>query len=352
MTRGMRVTEQEYCNLACLRNLEWLGPYPNRVRDKTWWQCQKGHKWETSYNSILAIKPPNTGCPFCLRISPQGYHDLAQEKNFEWLGPYPPNVLELTNWRCSSGHEWLAKYANIYSNKGCPYCAGVAKKTEQDYHVKAGLLGFEWLGPYTGWVKDETNWRCSKGHEWPVSYDSLSGCSYCWRISEQDYYDLAQSLGFEWIGPYPSNVNIKTNWRCPKGHEWPISYNNLKRCPECNGFKGPTRIKAVLRDMGIDDFETEKRFPTCRHKLELPFDFFMPSAKLLIEYQGEHHFKSIWGPLSNVKRNDKIKADWAAKSQYELLLINYDEFDHIAEILFDKLKDYALPKYYKQGKMF
>lgn len=314
-------------------NVDLLGSLPQKNTARPLVKCRNcGYEWTPEFRVLQR----GSGCPKCfyegIKVQPQGYHDLAQKKGFEWLGPYSGDVLELTNWRCPEGHEWPARYANIYSDKRCPYCAGVAQKTRQDYHKKARSLGFEWLGPYTGWVKDETNWRCSEDHEWPCSYDGLKGCPYCWRTLKQDYHEKAHSLGFEWLGPYPGDVTVKTLWRCPKGHEWDISYKNLKRCPECNGYKGPTRIKVILRAMGID-FETEKRFSTCRYKSELPFDFFVPAAKLLIEYQGEHHFKSVWGPLSDVKRNDKIKADWVQESSYELLYINYWDYERIAEIL-------------------
>ena len=60
------------------------------------------------------------------------------------------------------------------------------------------------------------------------------------------------------------------------------------------------------------EFIREKRFPSCKYKIPLPFDFYIPSKKILIEYDGEQHFSSvdIWGGKKGLKERvlkDKIK---------------------------------------------
>lgn len=246
-----------------------------------------------------------------------------------------------------------------------PIAGGVIlkKKVEKDYHDLAQARGFKWVGealPKT--TKHKTTWQCLDSHRWNAHFNSISaaksGCPHCsgkFPKIEKDYHDAAKSRGFKWVDKrLPKNVLQKTKWQCSKGHKWEACFDKVSNqgtgCPECHIFKGPACIVETLNVMGLD-FETEKRFPTCRHKLELPFDFYIPSAKLLIEYQGEHHFRNVWGLLSNVKRNDKIKKDWAQKNGYELLAINYWEFDRIAEILTDRLQDYATFECYKQGRL-
>lgn len=296
------------------------------------------------------------------RRTNQDYNDLASDYGFEWIGDMPRNVDSKTLWRCKNHHEWSATYHSIHGSSGCPYCSGNAPLVLQSYHDLAKDRGFEWIGKMPKNSKAKTLWRCPNGHEWEARYRDLkdgNGCPNCnhdtMRKSVQSYHDLARTSGFEWVGPIVNRSDIKTGWRCPKGHGWIASYNHLRGCSECWIFKGPARIAEDLSAMGIY-FETEKRFPTCRHKNELPFDFYVPVANLLIEYQGEHHFKSIkgWGgrfKFNKIKRNDKIKADWAQESPYELLLINHDEYDRIAEILADRLQDYANSEYYKQARL-
>lgn len=284
------------------------------------------------------------------------YQSLAISRCFEWLGPYPKNITANTNWRCPKDHEWPASFSNIkHRESGCPYCSGNMPPTETDYQAAAKKINAKWLGPLvTG--KKNTWWICHKGHKWEATYNNVKGHETgCWRCHKKDvddYHDLAKKRGFKWTGnKLPKDVHVTTSWRCQKDHEWLMNYNAISNncgCLRCHKFKGPELIAQTLRAMGID-FETEMKFSTCKHKRPLPFDFFIPAANLLIEYQGEHHFKSVWGPLSNVKRNDKTKKDWAQQNGYELLYINYWDYDRIVEILANRLKDYAALKYYKQG---
>ena len=117
---------------------------------------------------------------------------------------------------------------------------------------------------------------------------------------------------------------------------------NKSGCPKCKASKGEISIANSLLSLGVD-YETQKRFNTCRLKRALPFDFFLPCFNLLIEYQGKlHHFAvDHFGgqeALEYTKKRDKIKADWADQSPYELLYINYWQYDHIVEILADRLQ--------------
>lgn len=285
------------------------------------------------------------------RKTEQDYHDLASSRGFEWLGPYTGSVINKTNWRCSKGHEWSATYSSIgNTGTGCQVCSERVPKTVQDYHDLAKSRGLEWLGPHPGNANKSSTWICLKKHTWPGRYNDIRvgvGCPHCAGNvpkNELDYHDLAQNRNFKWVGKMPKGTDHKTRWQCPRGHKWSATYHNVNSgsgCPGCRTFKGPVLIAKTLQSIGID-FETEMKFSACKYKRPLPFDFFVPAANLLIEYQGEHHFKSIWGPLSNVKRNDKIKKDWAERSPYELLIINYWDYDRIAEILADRLKDYAM----------
>lgn len=58
------------------------------------------------------------------------------------------------------------------------------------------------------------------------------------KVKEQDYIDLATSLGITWLGPMPIKAAIHTSWKCPKGHIWTGTYINLKHyrggCPTCS----------------------------------------------------------------------------------------------------------------------
>lgn len=192
-------------------------------------------------------------------------------------------------------------------------------------------------------------------HEWSAAYPYLRRCKICVgkaKKTEQDYHDLAQAHGLEWLGPEVVSAHTKTWWRCKNRHEWEAGYNRLRGCPRCFESKGELTITSVLKVLDIHVIP-QQSFETCRYKQPLRFDFYIPTCNLLIEYQGEGHFMTIWGKdqLRNTQRNDKIKADWAQQNGFELLPINYWEYERIAEILADKLQGYATSEYYKQGRL-
>lgn len=116
----------DYHTLAKERGFVWLGPEVCSNSIKTWWQCNRGHKWEAAYGNISQGK----GCPICAmdiraekrRVKPADYHILADERSFTWLGPKVPTVSTKTWWECTRGHKWEAVYNSIQQGSGCPTC--------------------------------------------------------------------------------------------------------------------------------------------------------------------------------------------------------------------------------------
>jgi len=62
------------------------------------------------------------------------------------------------------------------------------------------------------------------------------------------------------------------------------------RCPTCSESKGETFIADYLIKKQIK-FEQQKRFPDCKYKYPLPFDFYLPEQNIFIEFNGIQHYK-------------------------------------------------------------
>lgn len=112
------------------------------------------------------------------------YHNLAKSRGFRWASRIlPKNVDTKTWWKClKCGYRWKARYHDIYSGNGCPFCAGLVKKTKTDYHNLANSSGFVWLGPFPKNTKIKTWWECKKGHRWQSRYNDIQtgyGCPRC-----------------------------------------------------------------------------------------------------------------------------------------------------------------------------
>lgn len=96
-------------------------------RTKMLWECEKGHRWKSTFS---CIKSYDTWCPKCsidkitlsngLDIS----NKIAKEKGGECLSAQYINSRTKMRWKCNNDHIWTAKLGHIkYDNSWCPKCA-------------------------------------------------------------------------------------------------------------------------------------------------------------------------------------------------------------------------------------
>lgn len=138
------------------------------------------------------------------------------------------------------------------------------------------------------------------------------------------------------------NLHIK----CKCGNEFITSLDGyvhlgVNRCPICSRriSKNELYISNVLDKYNIE-YEREKRFKDCRDKNPLPFDFYIPKYNLLIEFDGEQHYKPIRNRIEHFKTtqyHDVIKNDYCKKHNIDLLRIPYWENKNIETIIKNKL---------------
>jgi very-short-patch-repair endonuclease len=152
----------------------------------TRWACEEGHEWETSYSNIRQ----GTRCPVCAGVAPKtgrDYRALAEESGLLWLGPEVPNIHTSTGWECEEGHQWEASYNSIQQGSNCGKCAvdrlaQEPRKKPSDYHALAEESGFLWLGPPVPNNHTKTRWKCKESHAWEATYHSIqsgTGCPHC-----------------------------------------------------------------------------------------------------------------------------------------------------------------------------
>ncbi len=105
-------------------------------------------------------------------------------------------------------------------------------------------------------------------------------------------------------------------------------------CPTCSskGSFVEERIAKALTERNIV-FIRQKKFDNCRSPFtnrKLVFDFYIPSKNLLLEYDGEQHFKQ--SPLfhknnrfERFKIHDETKTQFARQCEYRLLRMSFRE---------------------------
>lgn len=100
-------------------------------RTKHRFQCEHGHKWETTPHSIIYR---DSWCPYCNGGPGQDpqwqlerLQQVAFEKGGECLSPIYTNNRTKLRFRCIDGHEWQVTPNDVLSGYWCPYCVN---KTE------------------------------------------------------------------------------------------------------------------------------------------------------------------------------------------------------------------------------
>lgn len=125
--------------------------------------------------------------------------------------------------------------------------------------------------------------------------------------------------------------NEKIECKCIlDGHIWTTKPTHILQghgCPKCNASIGENKVAKILDGMKIK-YIGQYRFKECKDKHTLPFDFYIPSLTICIEYDGEQHFRQnrAWAgrtDLSEVKRRDKIKDDFCLSKGIKLIRIPY-----------------------------
>ena len=133
---------------------------------------------------------------------------------------------------------------------------------------------------------------------------------------------------------------------CKKHGEFlqnPNNHLNGSGCPHCKSSKGEEKIRWWLENNNIS-YIFQKMFNDCRSQQTnrmLKFDFYIPAKNLLIEYDGEQHFrmgdfgsfKFTKNDLRDIQHRDKIKTDYAFCKNIKLLRIKYTKMKDVDNIL-------------------
>lgn len=260
-------TAEDYHALAQKRGFEWLGEHPVGVSRPTKWRCAAGHIWEASYGNIDGR---GSGCPKCAavqvglkkRLMPEDYHALAQSKNLKWLGKTIVPTNRRTLWECRQGHQWETSYNSVI-NSGCPYCAGLARKTKADY------------------------------------------------------YALATAAGIKWIGDLPQRTKFRTAWQCHRGHIWQAAFDNIlkgTRCPICKDMVNGTPVSGPQRRI-CEILDGELNYPCGKYRIDVA----LPDIHIAIEYDG-------WRWHENKPEHDRQRDKALIEAGWRVLRIKSGEY--------------------------
>jgi very-short-patch-repair endonuclease len=100
-------------------------------------------------------------------------------------------------------------------------------------------------------------------------------------------------------------------------------------CPICKQSKGEKQIRQILENKNIN-YEVDKKFTNCKNIHVLPFDFYLPTYNICIEFDGIQHFQlneffTNQKEFENIQKRDKIKTYFCKNNNIELIRIKYNE---------------------------
>lgn len=265
-------------------------------------------------------------------------------RNIQRLGDYI-NTRTKIKWLCSKGHEWNAFPDTILRGHGCPKCAGNMPLTNAEVDSRLDGRNIQRLENYNG-SDNKLMWHClvtGCGHKWSATpHDILSGygCPKCAgnsRLTNADIDNRLIGKDIQRMSDYISS-STKSPWKCLKpdcGHIWVTTSHNIlnsnQGCPRCAASQSEQNIFKFLDTHNIK-YVHQKKFLECKNINPLPFDFYIEQRKLLIEYQGEQHFKPSFIAadiarlkLERTQQNDAIKKAWAVANGYQLIYFTYKQ---------------------------
>jgi hypothetical protein len=327
-----------YWNIIRNGNLTPKNVLP-KSNKKVWWQCDKGHEWQSFVYSMTA----GNGCPYCAGQKVCKDNSLAVVEPTlakEWHptknGELTPNDVTHGSgkkvwWLCNKKHEWKISINNRTkpSRNGCPYCASRKVCKDNSLAILNPVLAREWHPTKNGELtpNDVTYranksvwWQCKKGHKWQAVINDRTkeqGCPYCsgHRASKENCLaTLNPTLAAEWHHTKngkltPRDVTgcsgRKVWWICEKGHEWCAYVNGRKHgngCPYC-GIGNISKISQEWLDSLNISAENREVW---LGKLSLRVDGFDPETKTVYEFLGDYwHGNPARFKASDINKRNK-----------------------------------------------
>lgn len=331
--------------------------------------CTKHNiKWKARPYNILTGKC----CPECKKekmhnsqaCTPEEYRNKLKVANPTVIpiGEYVNASTPIDHYHMKCGHVTKMSPSSALAGKGCILCRGkksaaASLRTQEDFEKAISKVSptIEICGTYINSMSD-INCKCKVcGRIWSTRAQHLvegHGCPSCSaklngktlrKSHEQfvkDVYDINPYIKIK--GRY-TTCNTKVQCECANcGYVWSPVAGDIeagKGCPKCKETTGERKIRAYLDRYNIM-YVKNKRFDNLigLGGKQLSYDFYLPTFRLLIEFQGEQHERPVelFGGEEVFKKqleHDRRKKNYAIMHGYNLLEIFYKDMDNIESIL-------------------
>lgn len=349
----------------------------NRLKDKVIITCPIHGDFEQKAGVHLR----GAGCWNCgndlKKNTNEGFIELSKLKHGDY---YDYSLVEYGNNRdkvciiCPEHGPFWQVAAYHLRGAGCPKCIGrkiTEKKTytQEQFIEKArkkhgNKYDYSKLEYVNGTV--EVCIICPVHGEFmqnPISHLSGHGCLKCQyeyiaNIRREDVDEFIEQAKAVHGSKYKYDKVVYKNQHTPVVITCPIHGDFLQNpvghlaghgCQKCASSKLETAVSVFLENHGIE-FEAQKTFEWLKSKSYLKLDFYIPSANIAIECQGEQHFRPVHffgGVLAfqATQNRDNIKRSQCESHGVRMVYINYD--DDVENVLRENLRGVIKPIQYE-----
>lgn len=231
------------------------------------------------------------------------------------------------------GEFWQTPTAHTFLKEGCPKCSGHYTMTTEEWIEKAREIHGDKYDysktEFTGANKKVCIICPEHGEFWQAAHSHLEGygCKKCavsqladkYRKTKDKFIEDARKIHgdkYDYSKVEYKNANEKVCIICPEhGEFWqsPVGHlDNSHGCPICKTkSKMELLLKRLFDENGVK-YIREKKFDWLKYQDNLKVDFFLPENNLVIECQGEQHFKPVKiyggeGMLKITQARDNLK---------------------------------------------
>lgn len=220
-------------------------------------------------NAIKIITKDPSKVPVAKMVLPERMKEmraLANRKGGDCLSNEYINNNTHLSWQCNKGHVWQAVPGSIQQGSWCPKCAGRMKGDEALNSLRyiARARGGECLAESYIHGKIKLPWRCSEGHVWSTSANSIRDGRWCpqcakktmgpKRIGIAACHAAANERGGKCLSDSYINSDTKLLWECGDClAQWEaIPYTVVRLgtwCPKCKGRRYQTTRRNREKDV-------------------------------------------------------------------------------------------------------
>lgn len=320
------------------------------------------HKCGYIFNAIPhSLLKTNKYCRNCLPQCNFRTHDefeviFNQIKGLEYtlLEKYSNSRTKIKVRHNNCGYEYKITPSSLLSKNGCKKCSGLIKITEEEILMRLNnntKFEKEYLIESVN-VEEKSITVIHKicNYKYNPNFNNLllglSRCPKCfgnYKRSQKEIEEEIKNISnekYELVSIFEKmheKIKIK-HLECSYIFETTAAsfIYQCARCPFCLGSRSnkEKEIENFLNLKNIN-FKTQYKIKNCKNIRPLPFDFAIFNDNndlvLLIEYNGEQHYKSInhFGGQKKFKKqiiNDQIKLNYCKDNNINLLVIPHQYF--------------------------